>query len=422
MKKTRVFSVLFIIILLCTSLSVYAEYNLDDYQYDENARYSDMVNASARKASPTLDANITDAEGWGTTVTYDYTNMPPFWGPSSRCITSKAVRYAWDDTGIYIAADITDPSMIASTGEDMLNDEGINEYGWNGDTFIFAIDPLNALFYDGFTSNIDKSVHYCISIDSTDKFICYAAYSEYLNGDITSTVKGAAKLTDKGWKFECMIPWDRILSDTQAASYDTVRLSKDDITLPGLISNVGIMYMDRSVAGGEFDVFGTFGAETGDIFTLSRSICVPKVHADGMDSMTGGDGIRSYGTKLVLADSEGNSPEVEQPVFDWTVSDEDVETTEEESAAVTTDAVAETVPSLVRPDTDKDDREEKDESEDDKTVKKMRTRRDRDDEDDEDEYESDNEISPATVVIVALSCGLVIGIGIAVIVFKRHKR
>lgn len=329
MKKV-ILSVFLLTVMLVTTVSGYAAYNLDDYAFEGGIGRVVMNNGT-----PTVDGNITDSEGYGAPVNVNYKNSTTIWAAQSRCIVDIVVRYAWDNSGIYVAADITDPSMIPTTGLDELTiemDPG-DTYGWNGDVFIFGIDPADAFYNAGFSTSADFSTWYCVSVDETGAFKCYRTQNDL--GDITSDVTGSAALTNGGWKFEMMIPWDLLCEDVLSVSLGDVSVDADEITSLGTISHTMVLYMDRAYFTGDFTVFSNESFAEGDLFVLSRNVTIPTTLRDGTDGWKNpGAAIRNYGIELAAGDAAGNAPETTPPE-----SDTETETTASapESTANTAD-------------------------------------------------------------------------------------
>ena len=202
MKKTIV-CMLIAVMLVLSSVNVlaYDLSTLDTYLYTAENEVGSLV---AKNNTPTIDGNISTGEGWSDAKVIDYTNMPTLWASSSRCIIKGNVYFAWDTNGLYVAADIADPTMVLSKGEDEANEEGMNEYGYDGDVFVLGIDPLASCFDAGMVSNEDFTAWYCMSILEGGAFKVYRSHAN--DAEITDTVKGAAKTTTTGWALECMIP------------------------------------------------------------------------------------------------------------------------------------------------------------------------------------------------------------------------
>ena len=329
MKKMRVLSVLMVVLFMLSSLSV-AAYNLDDYLPCDG----EVGSAIVKNATPTVDGVVSTAEGYSAPVTLNYKNMHGLWSASSRCIINADVHFAWDDNGLYIGANISDPTLLLSTGDDDVVDSTNDEYGYNGDVFVFAIDPMNACYNAGMVSKGDKTAWYCMSIGEGDEFMC-SVTNIGSAGDITKKVNGAAKKTsDTSWSFECMLPWSVLLDDIKETSWGDVDLDEDEVAKYGVYSRATVIYMDRCVATEETLIFSTTEYEEGEIFTLARSASVPLVHEDGMERNDGGESIRSYGIKLMNGDAAGAGPEFPSTT---TIEEPDDETTEEDPVEETKD-------------------------------------------------------------------------------------
>ena len=326
MKKTRIVCMLVAVMFVLSSLAVFADYDPNAYLYPETNEVGQII---AKNNTPTIDANISDGEGWSDMKTLDYTNMPVFWGPDSRCIITANVRFAWDTTNLYLAADVADATMVYSSAEEEPNEYGVVEYGYTGDVLVFGIDPLAACLNAGMSANGQRTAWYCFAIGEGNVFKAYRSNSEGSDGDIVDKVQGAVTSTSTGWALEVALPWEMILEDTFTVSFGDVDLTVDEVTVAGAISNAGIMYMDRAIATPELAVFnsGSDAVAEGELFTIGRSITVPLVHADGMKWSDGGESLRSYGIGLTIGDAAGVAPET-------TVA----ETTEEVTEAVTTEA------------------------------------------------------------------------------------
>lgn len=395
MKKT-ILCMLIAVMLVLSSMSVFAYdlASLDQYLYTAS---NEIGSVNAKNSSPNIDANISSGEGWSDAVAIDYTNMPTYWASSSRCIITANLYFAWDNNGVYVAADITDPTMVLSTAEDEPNDAGMNEYGYNGDVFIFGIDPLAACFNSGMVSSGDRTAWYCMSMFEGGAVKVFRTNAN--DGEVTDSVNVKGTKTSKGWAVECMIPWDVVIEDTFVASLGDVNVTKEEITTAGAISNVGIIYMDRAVLSPDVEVFKGSADETaeGEVFTLSRNISVPLVHADGQSWQTGGESLRSYGLKLAIADASGFAPETEAPVVDTEPVEEDTE-----------EIVEDDTEEIVEDDTE-DVAEEEEES-------KSPIRGNDDDED-----EGGSILVPVIIAIVAVVV-VAAGVVVAVIIIKKKKQ
>ena len=344
MKFIKILSVCILCLLLASTFTCFAEYNLDDY----NNFAGGVGNVTMKNGSPTVDGNISDSEGYGSPITINSANSVSIWAPSSRVITTITARYAWDTNGIYVACDIVDPSLVKSTGEDDIDDTAM--YGYNGDVCVIALDPAEEFYNAGIIN--ECSTWYCVSLNSAGSFQCYRTQSD--EGDVTGEVKGAASTTSNGWKFEMMIPWDTIIDDAESCSLGDVTLTRDQITANGTTSHAMIMYMDRAPYSGDFTVFTSQELEEGEIFTLSRNMTIPTTLRDGTDGWTNsGEKIKCYGIVLCAADTSGNyvetqAPETTELETTTTVATSAEETTKKDFS--TTKSEEETTPVVVNND------------------------------------------------------------------------
>lgn len=348
MKKMRILSVLMLVVFMLSSLSV-AAYNLEDYLPCD----SEVGSAVVKNSTPTVDGSVSTAEGYSDPVVLNYRNMHGLWSASSRCIITADVHFAWDETGLYVGANIVDPTLLLSTGEDDVDNDGENVYGWNGDVFIFAIDPMSACYDIGMSFTGDRTAWYAMSIGEGDKFMCYASNLGGGSADITKKVTGAAKKTsDTSYTVECLLPWKLILDDISTVSYGDVDLKVSEVAKSGVFSKSMVMYMDRAIATEETMIFSTQELEEGQVFTLARSVTVPLIHADGNDRNTGGESIRSYGIWMMTADENGVAPDFPTdtvtPGYEEETEDETEDAAGETNAAVNNnnkkDEVEETEP------------------------------------------------------------------------------
>ncbi len=330
---------LILTVILSAAMLLPMAVTADSYGITEN----DPV--SMPYASPVIDAVIDENEGWSTPALFDNPTVGYFWAHLTLT-TSADIYFAYDDNGIYVAGDIVerdfvhaldqngDPtdytgnSFIPSTGEDDINPEGgANTYGWNGDVFIFAIDPLGQFAEAGFNGNADYTAWYCIGLfeDGTSRMY----RSKVNSGDITSEVKLAAKTTDEGWIIETFIPWEIIVKDAVDMGFGDVNVTEEDMIANAATSRATVIYQDRF-----------FDDEAGIVDTWGRYIIVPKYTVAGIEGqMSSGDCVSAYGLTLVNAgkgeDSESTTdttaPDTDDTssvdTSDTTVASSDTETT-----------------------------------------------------------------------------------------------
>lgn len=329
---------LILAVILCTAMMIPMAVSADSYGITENPP------VSMPYASPVIDAVIDENEGWSQPALFDNPTVGYFWAHLTLT-TSANVYFAYDDNGIYVAGDITerdfvhaldqngDPtdytgnSFVPSTGEDDIDPHGeLNMYGWNGDVFIFAIDPLGQFADAGFNGNADHTAWYCIGLfeDGTPKM--YRSQVNY--GEITSQVKLAAKTTENGWIIETFIPWEIIVRDAEDMGFGDVALTEEDMIQNAATSRATIIYHDRF-----------FDDEAGMVDTWGRYIIVPKYTTAGIEGqMSSGDCVSAYGLTLVnVGKSEGSEDvtDTTAPVVTDTTAPESNDTTAPESGVTT---------------------------------------------------------------------------------------
>jgi hypothetical protein len=103
--------------------------------------------------------------------------------------------YSWDDTGLYLAADVAD--------SDVCMPADISEV-YNLDAFQIAIDPAGLIGDDAGGG----AMFY--SIGPMKDGNLGAVYHPYGGAAEEFEYTGAYKLTDDGWQFEMIIPWSSI--------------------------------------------------------------------------------------------------------------------------------------------------------------------------------------------------------------------
>lgn len=305
MKK--VICVLLLFTLL--SLTVYANPDMQ----------ADIGNINVPMSTPTIDGSINANEGWSEGV-YAYKDLMATFGNTNDILQSFYLYYAYDEDGLYYAADILDNSFVLSTGEDDIdnvqNDFNIkNEvvYGYNGDIFTFVIDPLGRFLYEGYLANNDYNAWYSVGIFEGN--VCRMFRGHNRSGDITAEVKVNGQTTDSGWRFEAFIPWDFICQDAEDMSFGDITVTPAELYAGGAQHRAMAIYMDRFV-----------DPESGDVATFQRFATCGHVLADGlMGYLSSGVCLKAYGITLTM---EGNGETAE-------TTNEDTTTAETEKACDT---------------------------------------------------------------------------------------
>ena len=143
------------------------------------------------KQSPVIDGVIETDGNWSAPAVLDDAAMGHFW--AANPLTSYAdIYFAYDDDGLYFAADIVDndedSGFVPSTGYDNIDDD----YGFNGDVMVLMLDPLGVFQ----KSSNQKTPWYHVGIfaDNTVKVFRTKANEGY----ITDDVEDAGTITEDG--------------------------------------------------------------------------------------------------------------------------------------------------------------------------------------------------------------------------------
>ncbi|MBQ7499939.1 MAG: hypothetical protein IJT91_03500 [Clostridia bacterium] len=360
MKKIKLLTIFVTAVMLIGMLSVFSSAELDV----RRDAFTTVIGTPsenglglcvANNNTPTLDGSITDGEGWSTPYVFNNTNMNQgFWSPQTACVISGTLRFAWDTTNLYIAADIADPSYIMSTGDGTDLDDG--DFLYNGDVFVFTIDPMVACLNSGMTQS-DYNMWYYIS-NHENSFSCKSMLHEGSPSD--KDYQGAVKTTDAGWAFECGIPWSDIVEDTQNASLssagsDIVEVQADEVAVKDVVSDCAIIYMDRAKFGGEFSQLSSDQSlDEGTVFSVGKLASTPVTLRDGMAPSNYSDVfIKSYGIRLALGDAAGATT-----VTPDNIAEEIVPEVEEITTEAATEAEDETDDTAKAVETEKETEEE----------------------------------------------------------------
>lgn len=255
------------------------------------------------KVSPTVDGNIDAAEGWSSPA-YMNTNTLGYYWSTNPLTMDGTVYFAYDSEGLYFSANIVEGlSAIDMNGDDV---EGLNQfnystgsdnldngkYAFNGDVFGLSVDPLGAMLNASFTGNEDYAPIYFVSLFEGN--VAKMARGKVNEGEITEDVKVAGHTTDNGWTFEAFIPWDIILADVSAITFDEVNVTKDELLESGSLVRAAALYQDRF-----------YDEEQGDVATWGRYITVLKELPTGTPGeKSSGDDVKSMGLTLFLDNTD----------------------------------------------------------------------------------------------------------------------
>lgn len=238
------------------------------------------------KATPNINGVIEASDGWSAGKYVDKNVYGTFWASRPQFNWTCTIYYAFDDTGLYYAADINDDTFNYSTGKD-IRDGG--SYGYNGDIFVFMIDPLKEFITTGFIEIDDYTPWYCVGIFAGNQL--KMTRTKFDTADITSQVKLAGSSTSTGWRFEAYIPWSIIATDANSVAPGELTFNAADLYAAGAVHNACVMYQDR-----------VFDEDAGILTTYYRYITVKNVLADGTRGyLSSGDCLKAYGIELKLA-------------------------------------------------------------------------------------------------------------------------
>ncbi len=250
---------------------------------------------SMPKATPVIDGNI-EYGAWSDPAYLKDATLGRFWDVNEP--TSEAeVYFAYDDNGLYFAADITDSNeangFVPSTGYDNIDNSGSQKpYGFNGDVMTLMLDPLGV--YE--KSSYQTTAWYNVGIFSDNTVKVYRSQAN--EADITSSVWAKGQITENGWCFELYIPWSVIVSDTNSR----LSVTQAKLATVGSVSRAACMYMDR------------YYTAKGSVDTWGRFITVCEKTYDGYNgTSTNGVSAKAYGIVL-------NHTNLHEHLWsDWTV-------------------------------------------------------------------------------------------------------
>lgn len=248
--------------------------------------------------TPIVDGVIDASEGWSVAQYIDKTNTDGCWGGEEVVITGNIYR-AWDEENLYIAADINIPEYTICTGEDDIETDNVvgNRPGWNGDVFVYSVDPMQALLNSGF--NNDAAPWYCFGLFEGGEVRTYRTHHN--EAEITSEVAGKGAVTETGWRFEVALPWSVVCTDTAEFSFGDAPLTPENTAKEGNMISGAMIYYDR-----------VFDPEQNGMITGSRYVTIAKTLPDGTPGiMCSGWILQAHGMHFVLS---GGPAEEDDPV------------------------------------------------------------------------------------------------------------
>ena len=224
-------------------------------------------------ATPAIDGSIDASEGWSDAQYMDKTNVDGGWGGEQVVLTGNFYR-AYDAEYLYIAADISIPEFAMCEGVDdwiECNLETGNKPGWDGDVFVFTLDPLKSMIDYGLAN--EPAAWYCFGLFEGDVVRTYRTHVN--DGEVTDIIPAAGARTETGWKFEAAIPWETICKDLDDLSYGDIILTPEDIVKEGNVINSAMIYYDR-----------VMDPEAGERITGSRYVTICTTCPDGLPGIS----------------------------------------------------------------------------------------------------------------------------------------
>ncbi|MBQ4560911.1 MAG: S-layer homology domain-containing protein [Clostridia bacterium] len=239
---------------------------------------------AAPEATPDIDGVISDTDGWSAPAKLKDGMVKYLMDYAQPCATDADIYFAYDEGGLYFAADITEISGVGdvdntfaySTEEDYLDlEKGSNEniVGYNGDVFILALDPLGLYEQNGYIAATDYTVWYCVGLFENEGAKLYRTRANA--GEATDGISLTGKTTETGWCFEAYLPWEMIIADMEAYTYGRATCTVEDLTQGGAQFRSAAIYMDR-----------TDDPELGEVNTRGAYMTACSVAHDGHPSHT----------------------------------------------------------------------------------------------------------------------------------------
>ena len=320
MKK--LFCALICVLMLCGMLVPVAA-EVEDFQ-------AEIGNIDCPWGAPAIDGNITDGEGWSAAQPINKANTDGGWGAIPVEVEGNLWR-AYDSEYLYIAAEILLPEISLSEEEDWIDGDDVgNKPGWDGDVFVFTLDPLNSLRDAGFLT--DTSVWYCFGIFEGNVVRTYRTHAN--EGEVTDIISANGKLTEGGWCFEAAIPWETVCKDINDISYGDVEITPEEITGQGNEITCAMIYYDRR-----------YDNEACERITYHRYVTIATTCVDGTSGIMATPWkINAYGIHMMLGaqpsaeDTTTAAPDTTTVAPDTTTAAEEtsyVEVTDEKGNAVT---------------------------------------------------------------------------------------
>ncbi len=254
-------------------------------------------------ASPSVDGNITENEGWSEPAYINEDTGFTHWQHNTFQVWAEA-RFALNKNGFYFSANILEgvaayePTYNSASWTDSrcpMKGEMKDDVVPDADRFILHIDPL-CKFLDGRKyGGADYVPNYTICIDE-DENIHVQGWRKV----ITDKVIAEGSFIEGGWRFEAFIPWDVIIDDVyklsektlQQVSYGDYVITADEIISHQAPIKVGLQYDDR------------YNGKNGERASGFTYYTPPVTRQDGMPSNIGLiNGVNVLGIDLTVSDA-----------------------------------------------------------------------------------------------------------------------
>ncbi len=276
----RLFSALMCALMLCGMLLPVMADETEDF-------VAGIGDIQCPYGTPAIDGSIGTSEGWSAVQPINKENTDGGWGALPVEVEGSLWR-AYDDKNLYIAAEIILPEISLSEGEDWIDGDDVgNMPGWDGDVFVFTLDPLDKLRDAGFLS--ETSVWYCFGIFEGNVIRTYRTHVN--DAEISDLVSASGTLTDNGWRFEVAIPWETICKDVEDISYGDVTLTPEEIVGGSRVTSA-MIYYDRR-----------YDDEACERITYHRYVTIATTCIDGTAGIMATPWkINAYGMHFILGD------------------------------------------------------------------------------------------------------------------------
>ncbi|MBQ7161864.1 MAG: S-layer homology domain-containing protein [Clostridia bacterium] len=263
-------------------------------------------------ASPEIDGEIGQYEGWSSPALFNADTAAPFWRFMAQTTDAK-LYFAYSREGLYFAAKIVEHELVAakdqngvmrdyegngfvySDGFDTDGDETrVTSYGWNGDVMTLMVDPGRLVFLNSRSPSRANTVWYNIGLFHGEDGDYPRVYRSQVNyGEITGEVGCAGHKVGNGWTVEVMIPWEIIAEDINILAPRLERdITAEELWSGAYLIKAAAMYMDRF-----------YDEEQRAVETWGRYVTVCEKCTDGTPGWaTSGPVAKSLGLTLVLGD------------------------------------------------------------------------------------------------------------------------